>query len=124
MAEELYALHKTYTWELIPLPPGKCVVGSLWIYKIKTKCDGSVECYKACLVSKGFSQQYGIDYEETFALVAKMTTIHTLIVVVFVRQQHISQMNIKNEFLNGDLQDEVYMVPPQGVSHNQEKCVS
>ncbi|KAL5777450.1 hypothetical protein ACOSP7_010376 [Xanthoceras sorbifolium] len=118
MNEELYALHKTYTWDLVPLPPGKSTVGSRWVYKIKTKSDGSVERYKARLVAKGFSQQYGMDYEETFALVAKMTTVHTLIAVASIRQWHISQMDVKNAFLNGDLHEEVYMAPPPGVFHN------
>ncbi|CAJ2636330.1 unnamed protein product [Trifolium pratense] len=123
MDEELAALHKTDTWDIVPLPPGKRAIGSRWVYKIKTKFDGSVERYKARLVAKGFSQQYGIDYEETFAPMAKMTTIRTLIAVASVRQWHISQMDVKNAFLNGDLQEEVYMVPPAGVSHNQgEVC--
>jgi hypothetical protein len=123
MAEELAALHKTNTWDIVPLPPGKRAIGSRWVYKIKTKSDGSVERYKARLVAKGFSQQYGMDYEETFAPVAKMTTIRTLIAVASVRQWNISQMDVKNAFLNGDLQEEVYMVPPLGVSHNQgEVC--
>ncbi|CAJ2652486.1 unnamed protein product [Trifolium pratense] len=123
MDEELAALHKTDTWDIVPLPPGKHAIGSRWVYKIKTKSDGSVERYKARLVAKGFSQQYGIDYEETFAPVAKMTTIRTLIAVASVRQWHICQMDVKNAFLNGDLQEEVYMIPPAGVSHNQgEVC--
>ena len=97
-----------------------------WVYKIKTKSDESIERYKARLVAKGFSQQYGMDYEETFALVAKMTTIRTIIVVASIRQWHISQMDVKNAFLNGELHEEVYMIPPPGVSHNQGKgkCVS
>ncbi|CAJ2641032.1 unnamed protein product [Trifolium pratense] len=123
MAEELAALHKTNTWDLVPLPPGKRAIGSRWVYKIKTKSDGSVERYKARLVAKGFSQQYGMDYEETFAPVAKMTTIRTLIAVASVRQWNIFQMDVKNAFLNGDLQEEVYMVPPPGISHNKgEVC--
>jgi hypothetical protein len=86
MDEELSALHKTDTWDLVPLPPGKSVVGCRWVYKIKTNSDGSIERYKARLVAKGYSQQYGMDYDETFAPVAKMTTIHTLIVVASIRQ--------------------------------------
>lgn len=123
MAEELTALHNIDTWELVPLLPRKHDIGSRWVYKIKTKSDGSCVQYKACLVSKGFSQQYGMGYEETFAPMAKMTTIRALIVVASIRQWHVSQMDVKKSFLNGDLLEEVYMIPPQGVSQNQgEVC--
>jgi hypothetical protein len=85
MDEELSALHKIDTWDLVPLPPGKSVVGCHWVYKIKTNFDGSSKRYKARLVAKGYSQQYDMDYEETFALVAKMTTIRTFTVVALIR---------------------------------------
>ncbi|KAJ0433139.1 putative RNA-directed DNA polymerase [Helianthus annuus] len=117
MAEELSALHQTQTWDLVPLPPGKHTVGCRWVYKIKTKSDGSVERYKARLVAKGYSQKYGVDYEETFTPVAKMTTVRTLIAVASVRQWKICQMDVKNAFLNGDLHEEVYMTPPPGIAH-------
>uniref|UniRef100_A0A2N9HCJ2 Reverse transcriptase Ty1/copia-type domain-containing protein n=1 Tax=Fagus sylvatica TaxID=28930 RepID=A0A2N9HCJ2_FAGSY len=98
MADELDALHKTHTWDMTTLPPGKSAVGCKWVYKIKTRADGSVERYKARLVARGFTQEYGINYEETFA-----------------------PMDVKNTFLNGDLLEEVYMQPPPGYpdSHNQ-----
>lgn len=88
------------------------------MYNIKTNSDGSIEGYKAMLVAKGYSQQYGMDYEEIFAHVAKMTTIRTLIAVASVSRWLISQLDVKNTFFNGDLQEEVYIVLPPGVSHN------
>uniref|UniRef100_A0A2N9ESX3 CCHC-type domain-containing protein n=1 Tax=Fagus sylvatica TaxID=28930 RepID=A0A2N9ESX3_FAGSY len=68
MTEELQALEKTHTWDLVDLPHGKSTIGCKWVYKIKTKSDGSIERYKACLITKGYTQEYGIGYEETFAL--------------------------------------------------------
>ncbi|KAL5855349.1 hypothetical protein ACOSQ4_005151 [Xanthoceras sorbifolium] len=86
MNEELDALQKNYTWDMVDLPPGRSVVGCRWVYKIKTKADGSVERYKARLVTRGFTQEYGIDYEETFAHVARLTSVRFLIAVATVRR--------------------------------------
>ena len=66
MKEELDALHKTGTWDLVDLPSGKSVIGCKWVYKIKTRSDDTVDCYKARLVARGFTQEYGIDYEDIF----------------------------------------------------------
>ncbi|KAL5788098.1 hypothetical protein ACOSP7_005047 [Xanthoceras sorbifolium] len=86
MNEELDTLQKNYTWDMVDLPPGRSVVGCRWVYKIKTKADGSVERYKARLVTRGFTQEYGIDYEETFAHVARLTSVRFLIAVAAVRR--------------------------------------
>ena len=79
MNEELEALDKNKTWQIGPLPAGKKAVGCKWVFIVKQNPNGRVERYKAQLVAKGYSQMYGIDYDETFALVAKMSTVRTLI---------------------------------------------
>ncbi|GJV13072.1 gag-pol polyprotein [Tanacetum coccineum] len=98
--------YATQTWDLVPFRVGKLVISSRWVYKIKTKSDGSIERYKARLVVKMYSQEYGMDYEETFALVAKMTTVRTSIAVASSRKWEISQLDVKNSFLNGDVNEE------------------
>ena len=104
---------------MVDLPPGQSVVGCRWVYKIKikTKADGSVEQYKARLIAKGFTQEYGIDYEETFAHVACLTSVRCLIIVAVVRRWPLYQMDVKNAFLNGELHEEVYMQPPPSYPH-------
>ncbi|BBH02233.1 hypothetical protein Prudu_012742 [Prunus dulcis] len=78
MNEEMRALQKNVTWELVPLSHGKKTVVCMWISTVKLKADGSVERYKVRLVANGYTQIYGINYEETFALVAKINTIKVL----------------------------------------------
>ncbi|KAG5521631.1 hypothetical protein RHGRI_034005 [Rhododendron griersonianum] len=121
MAEELQALDKTHTWDIVDLLPSKTPIGSKWVYKIKTRSDGSIERYKARLVAKGFYQEYGIDYEETFAPVARLTSVRSLLAVAAVRKWNLNQMDVKNAFLNGDLTEEVYMRPPPGYNHPPNK---
>ncbi|GKV27935.1 hypothetical protein SLEP1_g37048 [Rubroshorea leprosula] len=101
MQDELQALDKTCTWDLVDLPAGKPLVGCKWVYKIKTQSDGSVERYKARLVVKGFTQEYGIDYEETFAPVSCPTSIHSLITFAAAKRWKLFHMDVKNDFLNG-----------------------
>ena len=115
MSEELAALDRTGTWDLVPLPSHAVPITCKWVFKIKTKSDGSIERYKARLVARGFQQTPGLDYDETFAPVAHMTTVRTLIAVAASCSWTISQMDVKNAFLHGDLHEEVYMQPPPGV---------
>ena len=121
MKEELDALSKNHTWDLVTLPSRKSVVGCKWIYKIKTHSDGSIEHYKTCLVAKGFTQEYVIDYEETFAPVARISSVCALLAIAAANKWGLFQMNVKNAFLNGDLSEEVYMQPPSGFSVESNK---
>ena len=91
------------------------------MFKIKTRSDGSIERYKACLVAKDFTQEYGIDYEETFALVARLSSVRTLLAVVASCQWKLFLIDVKNSFLNGDLSEKVYMQPPPSFSHPLDK---
>ena len=92
----------------------KKAIGCRWIYKVKHKVGGSVNRYKARLVAVGYAQTHDVDYEETFALVAKMTTVQTVIVLAVAKGWHLHQTGMKNAFLQGELEEEVYMVQPPG----------
>ncbi|KAE8672566.1 G patch domain-containing protein TGH [Hibiscus syriacus] len=119
--EEIKALQKNKTWSLTDLPEGKRAVGCRWIFTVKYHSDGSVERYKARLVAKGFSQSYGIDYQETFAPVAKLNTIRILLSVAVNMDWKLHQLDIKNAFLNGNLEEEVYIEVPPGLEGNVTK---
>ncbi|CAL8175713.1 unnamed protein product [Prunus armeniaca] len=120
MYEELRALRKNSTWELVELPRGKKVVGCKWVFTIKHKADGSVDRYKARLVAKGYTQTYGIDYQDTFALVAKMNTIRVLLSLAANLGWTLQQFDVKNAFLHGDLEEEVYMDMPPGIDETSQ----
>jgi Reverse transcriptase (RNA-dependent DNA polymerase) len=119
MIEEFGVLDKNKTWELISLPRGKKVVRCKWVFIMKQSPEGKVERYKAQLVTKGYNQTYGIDHDETFAPVAKMSTARTLISLAVNSKWKLHQLDVKNVFLHGDLLEEVYMEIPPGFSTNQ-----
>ena len=87
-----------HTWDLVTLPSGFTPIGCRWVYKTKTRVDGSVEHYKARLVARGFTQAYGIDYEETFAPVAKMTIVRLLLAIAAAQQWPLYQMDVTNVY--------------------------
>lgn len=121
--EEMGALNKNGTWKLTDLPEGKQPVGCKWIFNVKYKADGTIDRYKARLVAKGFTQTYGIDYQETFAPVAKLNTVRILLSLAANLDWSLHQLDVKNAFLNGDLEDEIYMEIPPGfnTNHNVNK---
>ncbi|KAL4304509.1 hypothetical protein GQ457_10G011320 [Hibiscus cannabinus] len=113
--EEIEALEKNGTWTMVDLPQGKKPVGCKWEFTVKYNSDGSIDRYKARLVAKGFTQTYGIDYKETFAPVAKLNTIRVLISLEVNEGWRLHQLDVKNAFLNGRLEEEVYMsIPREG----------
>ncbi|XP_015169404.1 uncharacterized protein [Solanum tuberosum] len=123
MTDELCALDSNHTWEVVDLPPGKQAIGSKWVFKIKHKANGTVDKYKARLVAKGYTQKEGLDYHETFSLVAKMITVRTIISVAASKDWLLIQMDVNNAFLQGDLHEEVYMSLPQGFHRQGETRV-
>jgi hypothetical protein len=103
MTEEYQSIIKNDVWEIVPKPKSKDIVSSKWLYKIKHVADGSIEKCKARVVARGFSQKEGIDYEETFAPVARYTSIRTIIALAAKMKWKLHQMDVKTTFLNVSL---------------------
>ena len=99
-----------HTWELVDLPPSAKTIGCKWIFKRKLKQDGSIEKYKTHLVAKGFKQRNDVDYFDAFAPVTRITSIKVLITLAFIHNLVIHQMDVKTAFLNGFLEEELYMM--------------
>ena len=114
MKEELNMIEKNETWELVDRPRHRKVIGVRWIYKTKLNADGSINKNKARLVVKGYAQEQGIDYQDTFAPVSRMDTIKLLLVLASQKGWLVWQMDVKSAFLNGTLDEEIYVEQPQG----------
>ncbi|KAM1111108.1 hypothetical protein ACFX13_010490 [Malus domestica] len=114
MNAELEMIEKNNTWELVERPVDKPVIGVKWVFKTKLNLDGTVQKHKARLVAKGYAQKPGIDYNETFAPVARLDTIRTLIALAAQKGWKLFQLDVKSAFLNGVLEEEVYVEQPEG----------
>ncbi|BBH09623.1 ADP glucose pyrophosphorylase large subunit 1 [Prunus dulcis] len=124
MDQEIDSIKKNDTWELVDLPQGKKPIGVKWVYKTKLNAQGEVEKYKAHLVAKGYKQNYGIDYNEVFAPVARFDTIRMVLALAAQNCWKVFQMDVKSAFLQGFLEEEVYVVQPPGyVQGNEETKV-
>ncbi|XP_057826602.2 retrovirus-related Pol polyprotein from transposon TNT 1-94 isoform X1 [Cryptomeria japonica] len=124
MDEEYGSIIKNDVWDIVPRPKGKSVVSSKWLFKIKHNADGSIEKYKARFVARGFSQKKGIDYEETFAPVVRYTSIRSIIAIAVAKGWELHQMDVKTTFLNGVIEEEVYIEQPEGyVIHKRDSHV-
>ena len=109
MQEELTSIEQNNTWDVVDLPTGKKAIGTKWVFKLKQKANGTIDRYKAQLVAKGYAQQKGIDYEETFAPTSRMTIVRSMISMATCFRWHMHQLDRMTAFLNGDLQEEVYV---------------
>ena len=123
MDEEYRSLMVNDTWDLIPLPKGRKLVRCKWVYRTKYASDGSVERLKRRLVAKGFSQVEGIEYNETFAPVAKINSIRLVLSLEALHNWEVQQMDVKYTFLHGDSHEEIYMEQPPGYVQNNSSLV-
>ena len=121
---EMESMYSNSVWDLVDQPDGVKPIGCKWIYKRKRGADGKVQTFKARLVAKGYTQKEGVDYEETFSPVAMLKSIRTLLSIAAYYDYEIWQMDVKTAFLNGNLDESIYMVQPEGfVAQGQEQKV-
>ncbi|KAH9698582.1 hypothetical protein KPL71_024056 [Citrus sinensis] len=121
MNQEMESMYSNKVWELVEAPNGVKPIGCKWIYKRKRGVDGRVETFKARLVAKGFTQKEGVDYEETFSPVAMLKSIRILLSIAAMLDYEIWQMDVKTAFLNGHLEENIYMQQPDGfIQKDQE----
>ena len=109
MDDEYDSLQNSNTWDIVSLPLGRNIVQWKWIYKTKLEAYGSTNKYKFWLVSKGYSQVHGLDYNETFSHVARMDFIRLVLVIGASKKWEVHHMDVKTAFLHGDLEEEIYM---------------
>ncbi|KAH9671391.1 retrovirus-related pol polyprotein from transposon RE1 [Citrus sinensis] len=124
MRIEYNALISNHTWDLVPPVPSQNLIGCKWVFRVKRHPNGSVDRYKARLVAKGFTQRPGLDYHDTFSPVVKTTTVRVILCLALRFGWPIRQLDINNAFLNGSLDEEVYMKQPPGfIDSNQPSFV-
>ena len=112
--EEMEAHKLNGTWEVVKLPPGKRAIGSRWFMKVKHNADGSLDRYKARVVAKGYSQRPGFDFKETFAPTVRYSTIRTILAIAALEDLELRSVDISHAYLNGTLEEEIYMQQPEG----------
>lgn len=124
MSDELAAMERNHAWSIVPLSLDKHSIGCKWVYKLKHHADGMVERHKARFVAKGFNQQEGVDFLDTFSHVAKLVTVKVLLALAAGQNWHLVQLDVNNAFLNVDLFEEVYMDLPLGYKLQGEQAVT
>ena len=112
--DEMDSILSNNTWVLVDLPPSSNTIGCKWVSRRKYRTDESIQTFKVRLVAKGYRQREGIDYFDTYAPVARITSICVLMALTSIYKLVVHQMNVKTTFLNGNLDEEVYMDQPEG----------
>jgi hypothetical protein len=110
--EKYTSIMKNDVWDIVPRPEGNSVVSSRWLYKIKHAEDGGIEKFEVRFVARGFSYREGVDYDETFALVVRYTSIREIMSLVSFMGWRIHQMDVKTTFLNEIIEEEVHIEQP------------
>lgn len=123
MDEEFQALLKNNTWDLVDLPTGAKTIGCKWLFKTKVDEKGNVVRYKARIVAQGFTQKYGVDYDEVFAPVAKQVTFRMLLSIASHRKMYVKHVDVKTAYLNRQLEETIYMRQPEEYSTGSERKV-
>ena len=121
MDDEMKSLCENNTWELVDKPDDRMVIDNRWVYRVKTNLDGTVDKFKARLVAKGYSQQAGVDYNETFSPVARFDTIRAVLSVAASEKLKLAHFDIKTAFLYGELDEVIYMRPPTGYEDGTDR---
>lgn len=121
MSEEYESLIKNHTWILVNKPKNESIIDNRWVFKIKENTDGSIERYKARLVARGFTQEHGINYYETFSPVVRFTSIRIILSIAANKKMMLKQFDVKTAFLNGVLDETVYMKQPIGFDDGTDK---
>jgi Reverse transcriptase (RNA-dependent DNA polymerase) len=121
ITEELKSLASNGVWTLVKRPDGANIMSSKWVFKIKRLPSGQISRYKARVVARGFSQQYGVDYYETFAPVVRMESLRILLAIAAIEDLEVHQMDVVTAYLTGVLPEEIYMAPPQGLPGAAQK---
>lgn len=120
---ELAAHNKNNTWTTVDQKPSMKLISTKWVFTIKKNADGIIERFKARLVARGFEQKDGVDYAETFAPVTRIDTVRALFAIAAAHKWHIEQFDVTSAFLNGVIDEEVYIKPPMGVKAKKNTCL-
>lgn len=124
MGVEMGAMERTETWDICDLPEGKVAIGCRWVFTVKHNADGSLERYKARIVAKGYTQQEGVDFLDSFSHVAKLATVKFMLALAPKLKWSLTHLDVSNAFLNGELDEEIFMKLPPGYDELKGETVS